>query len=65
MRPINIVYGEVVRISEAQIYVGLSCEMEDCVDFMSGEALHHVYRIRHISVNELKIRGITEHPCVV
>jgi hypothetical protein len=32
---------------------------------MSGEALHHVYRIRRISVDELKIWCITEHPCVV
>lgn len=65
MGTVDIGIGELIRVSEGQVDVGLSCEMENCIDLVLLDAANDVFRVGDVSVVELEVGEGVEHPCVV
>ena len=52
VRAVHVRLGELERVAEAQVDVGLRREVEDRVDLVRGEAAHHVLDLGHVAVVE-------------
>lgn len=71
MRSVDIRVGEAVRITEAQVDVGLGCEVHDGVDVVSFHAVEYVGRNGDVAPVEGEVRlpietgGVVESGAVV
>ena len=65
MGTVYISIGELIRISERQIDVGLCGEMEDGVDIVLFDAALDVFGVGDVAVVEFKIWFVIEHARVV
>ena len=65
MCAVNVGVCERVRVTETQINVGLRCEMEDGVNFVSLEAVHHFGGICDIAMVESEVALVVQGTRVV
>lgn len=62
---VHIGVGEAVRISEAQIDMGLSGKVEDGVDVVTLHAVKHLGGVRYVPMVEAEVALVVQDPRVV
>ena len=65
VRPIYICVCELIRVAEAQIYVGLRGEVEDGINSMFSKHMLHIYRRGDVALLECKVWSTVEYSRVV
>lgn len=65
MCTIDVCVGEGVRVTKAQIDMGLCGEMEDCINIVSLQAIHDLGGICNVAMVEREISLVVEDSSVV
>jgi hypothetical protein len=65
MCAIDVGIGKSVRITKAQVNMGLSGEVEDCINIVVLHALHHIGRLGDVSKEEREIVLALQSPSIV
>lgn len=62
---INVGMGEGVRVSKTQIHMGLRRKMEDCINVVSLQTVHHLGRVGDVAMVECKVALVVQGSSIV